>query len=147
MHPTDPAIYTQSPAEDLDPRLLESQNLTTPQVYVRSMLKSGKGLACWKPRPRKPNSGLRGTVPGDVGMFSAEGGFKKIFNIWDDEELLRRATSASGGLSFRLPSRSTVIEPEDIPQGSTIVDGASSQTILSQLDARQVQCRLGDCLL
>jgi hypothetical protein len=99
------------------------------------MLKSGKGLACWKPRPRKPNSGPRGTVPGDVGTFSAEGGFKKTFNIWDDEELLRGVASVSGSPPFRLPPQRVVFDPKEIPQGNTIADGASSHTMFSETDA------------
>ncbi|KAJ3542292.1 hypothetical protein NMY22_g3565 [Coprinellus aureogranulatus] len=129
---------TVSSVEDLDPSFLESHNLTTPQVYVRSMLKSGKGLACWKPRPRSANPGERGTVPGDVGTFTPEAGFKKTFNLWDDEESLQGSANSSGVSPFRLPTRNIVIDPEEIPRGRTIAEGASSSTIYCKSDARTI---------
>ncbi|KAJ3542293.1 hypothetical protein NMY22_g3566 [Coprinellus aureogranulatus] len=129
---------TVSSVVDLDPSLLEQHNLTTPQVYVRSMLKSGNGLPCWKPRPRKPSTHQRGTVPGDVGTFSAEGSFKKTFNLWDDEEALRRSGSSSNGKSFHLPSRHVTVSPDEIPRGNTIADGASSHTMYSESDPSKI---------
>ncbi|KAJ3545658.1 hypothetical protein NMY22_g2349 [Coprinellus aureogranulatus] len=129
---------TVSSAVDFDPSISESHNLTTPQVYVRSMLKSGNGLPCWKPRPRKPSTHQRGTVPGDVGTFSAEGSFKKTFNLWDDEEALRRSASSSNGKSFHLPSRHVTVSPDEIPRGNTIADGASSHTMYSESDPSKI---------
>ncbi|KAJ3501320.1 hypothetical protein NMY22_g18969 [Coprinellus aureogranulatus] len=114
-----------SSAEDLDPRLFQSSHLTTPQVYVRSMLKAGEGLACWRPRPVVPHCGPKGVVPGDVGTYSADGGFKKIFNIWEDENKICQI-DISGGDAFRLPSRVIAIDPEAIPQGFTITEGVDS---------------------
>ncbi|KAJ3535850.1 hypothetical protein NMY22_g6296 [Coprinellus aureogranulatus] len=114
-----------SSAEDLDPRLFQSSHLTTPQVYVRSMLKAGEGLACWRPRPVVPHCGPKGVVPGDVGTYSADGGFKKIFNIWEDENKIC-PIDLSGSDVFRLPSRVIAVDPEAIPQGFTITEGVDS---------------------
>ncbi|TEB28952.1 hypothetical protein FA13DRAFT_1793449 [Coprinellus micaceus] len=116
-------------AHAFDPQMLQSHSLTTPQVYVRSMLNTGKGLACWKPRPR---GGETRVVPGDVGTFSAEGGFRRTFNIWDDEDALELRASMARDTPFHLPPRNVATDPEEIAQGHTIAEGASSTTIYSE---------------
>lgn len=103
------------------------------------MLKSGKGLACWRPSPRNPKFNPRGTVPGDVGTFNAEGGFKKVFNLWDDERSLQSGARSSGNMPFRLPSRSITTESNEIRQGRTIAEGASSKIIYSESNPRLVK--------
>ncbi|KAJ3536893.1 hypothetical protein NMY22_g5832 [Coprinellus aureogranulatus] len=108
-----------SSVEDIDPHLFTSRYLTTPQVYVRSMINTGKGLACWQPQPRSSASGFgQGTAPGDVGTSSPEGGFRKIFNIWDEGACLQS-----------LPPRKLMRVPEELPRGHIISEGASSETM------------------
>ncbi|KAF6759338.1 hypothetical protein DFP72DRAFT_133166 [Ephemerocybe angulata] len=81
--------YTSTPMGMPEP--YSSYRPTMPQVYVYHMLRAGKGLACWEPEPFfSPSSeDVKGTVPGDVGSYTPEGGFKKIFNLWDDERSLK----------------------------------------------------------
>lgn len=98
------------------------------------MLKAGEGLACWRPRPIKPYSGQRGVVPGDVGTYSAEGGFKRIFNLWDDEELIGRLDD---GCSFPLPPRNLAVDPDAIPKGFTITEGVDSREISPEVPAEE----------
>ncbi|KAF5332258.1 hypothetical protein D9611_008140 [Ephemerocybe angulata] len=97
----EPSEVTTSPVEELNPPSVT--RLTTPQVYVYSMLNSGHGLACWKPQPWKtaPPKTFRnrreewGAKPGDVGIYRIEDGFKRLFNIWDDEDAIQNTAKAS----------------------------------------------------
>ncbi|KAF6741629.1 hypothetical protein DFP72DRAFT_942477 [Ephemerocybe angulata] len=69
------------------------------------MLSSGMGLACWN---TKPHAGAVGPALGDVGTFTAQDGFNKIFNLWDDEESIRKtARSTSPGNYYRSPPMRT----------------------------------------
>ncbi|KAF5339750.1 hypothetical protein D9611_009130 [Ephemerocybe angulata] len=73
------------------------------EIYVGSMLSYGMGLACWN---TKTHSGDVGPVLGDVGTFSAQDGFAKIFNLWDDEESINLTVKAYAGLkSYKAPVR------------------------------------------
>ncbi|RXW14218.1 hypothetical protein EST38_g11639 [Candolleomyces aberdarensis] len=88
------------------------------------MRKSGKGLASWDPRPRKPYATERGVSPGDVGTFSAEGGFKKIFNILDDERFMRALNVSRD--AYPPLKLNVVTHAEELPLGHTIVQGTST---------------------
>jgi hypothetical protein len=91
-------------------------------MYVRSMLVSGKGLACWHPRPRKPYQGKRGVIPGDVGVYSACRGFEKIFNLWEVGERL----VDEDGQSYAPPQMDIVDPEEEFSLGDTVVQGTNS---------------------
>ncbi|KAF6744335.1 hypothetical protein DFP72DRAFT_929795 [Ephemerocybe angulata] len=65
------------------------------------MLSSGMGLACWN---TKPHTGAVGPVLGDVGTFSAQDGFIKIFNLWDDEKSIRKTARTTGIGNYYRPS-------------------------------------------
>jgi hypothetical protein len=81
------------------------------------------GLACWHPQPRKPWAGEKGIVPGDVGTFDLAHGFRKIFNIWEDQSLPVARS--------RLPSGETTHNGE-FAAGHTIVSGLASKIELSE---------------
>jgi len=51
---------------------------------VRCLLAKGKGLPCADPRPH-PLIGESGVDVGDVGIFTCEDGFQKLFNLWDKQ--------------------------------------------------------------
>ncbi|RXW20158.1 hypothetical protein EST38_g5689 [Candolleomyces aberdarensis] len=93
------------------------------------MLTSGKGLASWSPRPRDP-LGERGVVPGDVGTFSAQHGFKKIFNLQEDKGAIR--SSKIFGKNYSLPKMHVVTHKEELSVGETIVKGTSVKTQYTQ---------------
>ncbi|TEB30413.1 hypothetical protein FA13DRAFT_1733724, partial [Coprinellus micaceus] len=114
--------------EDSDPPL---PTKTPGEAYVSAMLHAGKGLPCWKPRPRRPIRDGVGVIIGDVGIFSIEGGFRKIFNIWDDEDFIRNSPSASSyGLPYQAPSRPwPFTEPNELVQGESVVRGVWSETV------------------
>ncbi|RXW17689.1 hypothetical protein EST38_g8167 [Candolleomyces aberdarensis] len=115
-----------SSAEDIDISPSQTLGATRAEVYIRSMLTSGKGLASWQPRPRKPHSGERGVLPGDVGTFSSSGGFKKIFNFQEDEAVIR--SSKIFGEGYRPPRMDVVTIEEELSVGDTIVKGTSAIT-------------------
>ncbi|KAF6759397.1 hypothetical protein DFP72DRAFT_134571 [Ephemerocybe angulata] len=131
----EPSEVTTSPVEELNPPSVT--RLTTPQVYVYSMLNSGHGLACWKPQPWKtapPKTfGYRreewGAKPGDVGIYRVEDGFKRLFNVWDDEDAIQNTAKASfspvpyltrGKIARRITTR------REFEQGDTVTHGATS---------------------
>jgi hypothetical protein len=52
------------------------------------MLVHGHGLACWEPRCFEPEIRPHGIIPGDVGTYTTEDGFKVAFNLWDDMDII-----------------------------------------------------------
>lgn len=102
--------------------------LTTPDNYVFHMLRSGKGLPCWQPRPWKPLTRESGTIPGDVGIYTAERGFKRLFNIWDDDEAVLRTGRRYSETDYELPERAVVVAESGLFEGDAVVHGASSET-------------------
>lgn len=123
LEPNEAVIYT------IDEGLADPPAfLTTPDVYVLQMLRSGKGLPCWQPRPWKPYASKSGTVPGDVGIFAAESGFKKLFNIWDDDEAVRSTGRRQCGTAYELPERKLVVTESVLLRGEAVAQGTSSQT-------------------
>ncbi|KAJ3508600.1 hypothetical protein NMY22_g16558 [Coprinellus aureogranulatus] len=110
---------------------MERPKMTTPDIYVSRMLKSGKGLACWEPRPRwKHNAGDCGTVPGDVGTFTSDGGFRKLFNLWDDDESVRKtAESSKDKTEYQLPPRNVILSQSSLMKGDTVVQGVTAKTL------------------
>lgn len=89
------------------------------------MLQSGShGLACWYPPPR----GLSRPVnAGDVGTFSARDGFRFIFNIWEDEELIRSmGEGTSYDEAYCSPGeRNAHIESYTLVEGQWVAQGLS----------------------
>ena len=112
---------------ELDLRSIQSQVTTNAEIYTRSMLCCSEGLPCWRPQPRKP-IGPRGIIPGDVGTFDLTYGFKKIFNLWEDE--------CAGG--WDLPAKE-IIRSDHFAEGHTIASGTSSKIRRSE-DGKYVQC-------
>ncbi|KAF6750411.1 hypothetical protein DFP72DRAFT_514486 [Ephemerocybe angulata] len=126
---------------ELDPRPLEG--LTTPQIYVYSMLGSGRGLACWKPcthnsvssRRRvfpsisdsESTAGWGGVIPGDVGTYDAERGFSKVFNLWEDDEAIRSMAKDIYQRIYTTPDDDIKISESDFRRGDTVAQGASAE--------------------
>jgi hypothetical protein len=90
------------------------------------MLTSGKGLAPWAPQPRDP-VGERGVVPGDVGTFDTQHGFKKIFNLQEDESAIR--SSEIFGTHYPLPTMRVVTHENELSEGEAIVKGISTKKV------------------
>ncbi|KAJ3512786.1 hypothetical protein NMY22_g15232 [Coprinellus aureogranulatus] len=82
---------------------------TYAEIYVRGLLHSGYGLACWEPAPHgndaEGSSG--GVMPGDVGTYSVDRSFTKLFNIWEDEAELRNGETIVDGVSQNSPANET----------------------------------------
>jgi len=126
----------QSHLEDLtDSRSFDCTGLTIPEVYVCNLLGSGNGLPCWD---TSPFEGERGAAPGDVGTYTAEGGFKRMFNLWDDEASIRRTAaslSIDGKSRYRAPRRRVVVAKDRFREGDTVTQGAyASKTTRSHAD-------------
>lgn len=103
-----------------------SPSMNTPgEVYIRKMLHAGKGLPCWKPEPREPLNHGEGVIPGDVGIFSVEGGFRKVFNLWDDEILIQSSPAArSYHLRYEIPPKPKVyVKASELDEGKALVEG------------------------
>ncbi|KAF5322967.1 hypothetical protein D9611_009329 [Ephemerocybe angulata] len=93
--------FSLLPLDDLDSQSLGLLDRPVPaEIYVGSMLSSGMGLACWN---TKPHAGAVGPALGDVGTYSAQDGFIKIFNLWDDEESIRKTARTMGIGSYDRP--------------------------------------------
>ncbi|KAF6751708.1 hypothetical protein DFP72DRAFT_1135563, partial [Ephemerocybe angulata] len=127
-----------SSLEDYGTSLAGLQGLTTPEIYVRSLLNSGKGLACWEPGPQ-PSVNKQGIVPGDVGTYSAEDGFKKTFNLWSDDLSMRASACGFGADDYQSPEMNIVLRPRRLREGDTVVNGASSKTHIFVSDSGQRQ--------
>ncbi|KAF5329186.1 hypothetical protein D9611_013196 [Ephemerocybe angulata] len=94
--------FSLLPLDDLDSQSLGLLDRPIPaEIYVGSMLSSGMGLACWN---TKPHAGAVGPALGDVGTFSAQDGFIKIFNLWDDEESIRKTARTTGIGNYYRPT-------------------------------------------
>ena len=125
IHPIHPDQPPQSSAEQVETDA-DLTEVTKAEIYVRC-ISSKNGLACWQPRPRKPYAGEHGVVAGDVGTFSAGDGFRKIFNIWEDQEEIKaaRLVSQSG---YAPPKMAVATHQEELSEGDTVVHGTSSNT-------------------
>ncbi|KAJ3522620.1 hypothetical protein NMY22_g11815 [Coprinellus aureogranulatus] len=97
---------------------------TPPEIYVSGLLKAGLGLPCWSPAPSLTNQQSEGVVPGDVGLYTVDKHFKRIFNLWEDE-LAIRALAKSGSTAQYQPLRGRAVGPERaLEERETILEGA-----------------------
>lgn len=110
---------TVASIEEPDEHVLNAEKLTTPEIFLCSLLGSGKGLPCWQPKPRKPFSGERGVVPGDVGTYSAEGGFEKLYNLWEDEVAIRER-AAQFGETYQLHEKTVTLNDSELSKDDII---------------------------
>lgn len=124
-HHEDLTRCLKSSAEDIDTSGLLT-DATQSEVYIRSMLTSGKGLASWRPGPPDGVAGRRGVVPGDVGTFRANDGFQRIFNLWEDQDAIR--SSGIFGETYTPPKMDAVTHKGDLSAGDTIARGTSAVT-------------------
>ncbi|RXW15666.1 hypothetical protein EST38_g10183 [Candolleomyces aberdarensis] len=98
--------YDVSSMSELDLRSIQWQVTTNAEIYTRSP---------------------RGIVPGDVGTFDLTYGFKKIFNLWEDEY--------AGG--WDLPAKE-IVRSDHFAEGHTISSGTSSKVRRSE-DGKHIQ--------
>ncbi|KAJ3527699.1 hypothetical protein NMY22_g9684 [Coprinellus aureogranulatus] len=104
-----------------------ANNPSYAEVYVRGLLHSGYGLPCWEPAPHDSDSERTGVMPGDVGTYTVNGSFRKLFNLQDDEKAIRElATVCSRGSYFAM--RQHIRRESIIEEGETIVNGVSSDS-------------------
>ncbi|KAJ3503000.1 hypothetical protein NMY22_g18399 [Coprinellus aureogranulatus] len=129
LHPS-PNVFekgtTEPSIDDLEIPAVQIQNLTNPEVYVRK-LSPGRGLACWRPEPFHPLVGERGIVPGDVGTYTPEDGFRKSFNIWDDAASIRASALSLNKRAYLLPPSQLIYQTAKLDVGDIISEGVSSR--------------------
>ncbi|TEB28208.1 hypothetical protein FA13DRAFT_815837 [Coprinellus micaceus] len=107
------------------------------EVYVHTLLGEKLGLPCWEPRPLGLGNQVRGTVPGDVGTYTTEGGFHRLFNLWEDQATLCslsdtcRTSVGCQGVSTKYHTT-----PDWMKGGDAIACGASTETPLKRLSER-----------
>lgn len=109
---------------------LSPPDLTSAEVYVRSLsMASNIGLPCWQPEPSALFK-ADGVLPGDVGTFSAEDGFKKIFNLWDDAKSIRMTQSRQQDPAgvYHPPKRNILRTENVLREGETVPYGVHSET-------------------
>ncbi|KAJ3548251.1 hypothetical protein NMY22_g1334 [Coprinellus aureogranulatus] len=126
----DEGISMEETLEPLSPVSQPPPGLAMHEVYVRSMLCQGQGLACWEPRSYEPETQPEGVIPGDVGTYTTDDGFQKIFNLWDDMDAIRRISqtllSDSGPHGL---GRSIKRMPDKLDKGRIFACGASVSVI------------------
>ncbi|KAF5332162.1 hypothetical protein D9611_008154 [Ephemerocybe angulata] len=108
-----------------------SETPTMAQIYVYKMLRSGRGLACWKPDCTADADGLgegTGVQPGDVGIYDTEEGFEKLFNIWDDEQDINATamTYDCEQAKYVAPYK-RIVTKREFSQGDTVAWGATAE--------------------
>lgn len=102
---------------------LPSSLVTTyAEVYVRGLLHSGHGLPCWEPAPHDIDSDPKGAVPGDVGTYTIDRSFNKIFNLWESEDVIRSLANIYSQGSYQ-PLQGRVTRRDILSKGETIRDG------------------------
>ncbi|KAF6746001.1 fungal-specific transcription factor domain-containing protein [Ephemerocybe angulata] len=114
--------------QEIDVQSVDWQRLRTPEVYVFRMLNAMKGLPCWEPNPQGRFSGPEGVVPGDVGTYSVADGFKKTFNIWNDDEAIR-STASRSGIVYHTPEGRETTRVQVLGKGDAVTQGPSASTI------------------
>ena len=114
----------------MTPKPSTMADISTAEVYVRGLLESGNGLPCWNPKPRNRDAETKGIVPGDVGIYTAELGFEKILNLWEDEMEIQAVGRSMGAAPYRPPKRTIVYRRNAIEEGEVVAQGACVQPIL-----------------
>ncbi|TEB26709.1 hypothetical protein FA13DRAFT_1007808 [Coprinellus micaceus] len=114
-----PALGTPTPAE----------------IYVCDLMCSGHGLPCWDPRPRQDELQPAGIVPGDVGTYSVDDGFKKLFNLWDVEDIIRGIATTYCEGTYEPLGGTSKIKPE-LGAGTIIAPGADCRSPTPPLEGQ-----------
>ncbi|KAF6761852.1 hypothetical protein DFP72DRAFT_632694 [Ephemerocybe angulata] len=98
-------------------------------MYVYKMLSSQEGLACWETVDLGRFAGTRGVLLGDVGTYSPKGGFKKVFNLWDDVVPIRCTEGTFKEVTYSPPKKHATTHQGALRRGDTIAEGASARTV------------------
>lgn len=125
--------------QEIDLQSVDWQRLRTPEVYVFRMLNAMKGLPCWEPNPQGRFSGPEGVVPGDVGTYSVADGFKKTFNIWNDDEAIR-STASRCGIIYHTPEGRETTRVQVLGKGDAVTQGPSASTIFRSNSDKHIEC-------
>ena len=105
------------------------------EVYIQALSRaSTRGLPCWQPMP-STLSGTEGAVPCDVGTFSADDGFKKMFNLKDDAASIRETGQACGREVYDPPRSNDIRSKDALQAGDTVSHGAQSKTDVEWLSS------------
>ena len=71
-------------------------------------------------------------MPGDIGIYSAGDGFRKLFNLWDDAASLNKSARLFNEPAYLPPARSVEQRRRILREGDTVVQGGTSTTLFSK---------------
>ena len=100
------------------------------EIYVRTLLVEGHGLPCWEPRPLYPQTQPLGVVPGDVGTYTAESGFRRSFNLFDDAAIIHGITQQTHAIlasEYIDPRQKLSHKPDIFKKGDVYAHGSSME--------------------
>lgn len=136
VHPGDSPDITVISTEEQDASgRLSVEQMTIPEIYLCSLLGSGRGLPCWQPKPQSTlrTGKERGVVPGDVGIYSVEEGFQKLFNLWEDGAAIQERARLLDE-TYELPGRAVTIDIDEVSEGDIIASPGISSHMVDRAD-------------
>ena len=103
------------------------------EIYIRTLLLESHGLPCWNPAPAGNTSAV---VPGDVGIYTPEGGFRTIFNLFDDVHLINEIPQTHSARphtrgSHQELKRAVTIQRDILMKEETLGSGVSTEKLHS----------------
>ncbi|TEB28192.1 hypothetical protein FA13DRAFT_1776059 [Coprinellus micaceus] len=124
--------------KSIDEALRDTLNTAPQDVYVHTLLQERLGLPCWEPRPLDMENYPAGVLPGDVGTYTIEGGFERLFNLFADKETLCAIQKNCDDMICRDFTGSLRRTAEWMRRGDAIAYGASTEKPLKRLLERPV---------
>ncbi|TFK25132.1 hypothetical protein FA15DRAFT_373316 [Coprinopsis marcescibilis] len=120
-------------ADELVPPSLRRVQRAGPTVYARQMINE-LGFPLWMPKPSSlpDNRVEQGITPGDVGVFTDDGGFCYLFNIWSDKDALRDIDVPGLREFVPPPERMVQVSNDIIREMGTLSEGAEVKRIYPQ---------------
>jgi hypothetical protein len=129
----EPTVKEATLQKSIDEALRDTLNTAPQDVYVHTLLQERLGLPCWEPRPSDMENYPTGVLPGDVGTYTIEGGFERLFNVFEDKETLCAIQKNCDDMICRDFTGSLRRTAEWMRRGDAIAYGASTEKPLKRL--------------
>lgn len=72
-----------------------------------------------------------------MGTFSAEDGFRKTFNLWEDIDSIRASGKTPNDRHIQPPEQDIAYHEDKMHDGETVAEGAVSSTIVSVMEGQR----------